>query len=112
MERLYNCALDMESAWHNALGCDGTYYAGNLSPKLILSLMSMIRFSDPDIALCHTVKDILNIFSELCSAFPEKPVRAIADVVLRYTDDILTAPESDWNAFCGFISRKSQGIAD
>ena len=106
MEQLYKCAVEMDSAWHDALGCDGTYHIGNISPKLILSLMSLIRFSDPDIAFCCTGKDILNIFSELCSSFPEKPVRAIADTVLRYRDDILTASDSEWNAFCDFISNK------
>lgn len=106
MEQLYKCASDMESAWHTALGCCGAYHVGNISPKLILSLMSLIRFSDPDIAFCYSEKDIVNIFSELCSSFPEKPVKAIANVVLRYTDDILTASDSDWDAFCEFISRK------
>ena len=96
----------MESAWHDALGCDGTYHIGNISPKLILSLMSLIRFSDPDIAFCCTEKDILNIFTELCSSFPEKPVRAIADTVLRYRDDILTASDSEWDTFREYLLAK------
>lgn len=106
MEQLYKCAVEMDSAWHDALGCDGTYHIGNISPKLILSLMSLIRFSDPDIAFCCTEKDIINIFSELCSSFPEKPVRAIADTVLRYRDDILTASDSEWDTFREYLLAK------
>lgn len=106
MDRLYQCAFDMTLAWHDALGCCGVYHVGNISAKLILSLMSMIRFSDPDIAFCYSEKDIFNIFSELCSSFPEKPVKAVAKVVLRYADDILSASDSDWCAFYEFLIGK------
>lgn len=106
MDRLYQCAFNMTLAWHDALGCCGTYHIGNISAKLILSLMSMIRFSDPDIAFCYSEKDIFNIFSELCSSFPEKPVRAIADTVLRYRDDILTASDSEWDTFREYLLAK------
>lgn len=108
MDRLYKCAFDITLAWHDALGCCGVYHVGNISAKLILSLMSLIRFSDPDITFGCTEKDILNIFSELCSSFPEKPVRAVANVALRYTDDILSASDRDWDAFCEFMLSESR----
>lgn len=112
---LYACLSDMEFAWTRALGCDGKYWCGNLTPETVLSLMGFCRFCE-DIDWLYTGCTVEYINEEirkinrpdvpLLKRLPEKTLPALLKVIYNYAEDILLASPEEWEQLATYLSRK------
>ena len=105
----------MESAWTRALGCDGKYRCGNLTPETVLSLMGFCRFCE-DIDWLYTGCTVEYINEEIrkinrpdvppLKSLPENTLPVLLEVIYNHSEDILSASPEEWEQLAAYLSRK------